>query len=108
MADYIDDLNKKLASSRKRVRMGKEMAAIKASAPTLFEIIDGEITLAVSMMTKDTALSYDEYLDLHGKVVGMKRIRDLINAKEDDAVGAAQEVASIEGQLKQFKNDSQQ
>lgn len=102
---YIEDLEAKLQSSRTRLKAGNEMRALKDSAPTLFEIIDTEITLVVNKMTQATPLSYDEYLTTHGQVVGIRRIRDLINSKEAEAAQAQQEVQAIEGQLKQFSDD---
>ena len=105
MADYVQELELKLEASRNRLKQGREMSAVKSNAPTLFEIIDGEISLAVNRMTQPTPLSYDEYLSAHGEVKGIKRIRDLINSKEAEAVQAQQEVTAIEGQLEQFSND---
>lgn len=108
MADYVQELQEKLQASRNRLKQGNEMKNLKAGAPTLLEIIDGEISLAVNRMTQPTPLSYDEYLSAHGEVKGIKRIRDLINSKEAEAVQAQQEVAAIEEQLEQFSNDKKQ
>ena len=108
MADYVQELSAKLEASRTRLKAGREMRALKDSAPTLFDIIDGEISLAVNKMTQPTPLSYDEYLSAHGEVKGIKRIRDLINSKEAEMVVAEQQVQAIEGQLEQFSNDKKQ
>lgn len=108
MADYVQELEAKLQASRNRLKQGREMKTLKDSAPTLLEIIDGEISLAVNRMTQPTPLSYDEYLSAHGEVKGIKRIRDLINSKEAEAVQAQQEVTAIEEQLEQFSNDKKQ
>src|SRR5690349_14895846 len=103
--NYIQDMEEKLKSARTRVKAGREMKALKQSAPTLFEIIDTEITLAVNKMTQDKPVSYDEYVSLHGQVVGIRRIRNLIDAKEVDEVQAAQEVKAIEDNIKLVKNN---
>jgi len=108
MSDYVQELTEKLQASRNRLKQGREMKALKDNAPTLLEIIDGEISLAVNRMTQPKALTYEDYLSNHGQVVGIKRIRDLINSKEAEAVSAQQEVAAIEEQLNQFSDDKKQ
>lgn len=108
MADYVQELEAKLGATRKRLKAGREMQQLRASAPTLFDIIDGEISLAVNRMTQDKPLPYDEYLSAHGEVKGIKRIRNLIDAKEREASQAQQEVQGIEDNLKQIKNDQSQ
>lgn len=105
MSEYTDSLEQKLVSARKRVRQGAEIKQLKASAPTLFEIIDGEISLVVNKMTSSTPLSYDEYLSAHGEVKGIRRIRSLMDSREAEEVAASQEVEAIQGQLNQFKDD---
>lgn len=102
--DYIQESEAKLKAARKRLSQGKEIKALKASAPTLYEIIDGEISLIVNKMTAETAVSYDEYLDLHGQVRGIMRIRNLLDSKEAEEVAAAQEVKAIEDNLKLIKD----
>lgn len=106
--DYLSQLNAKLASARKRVKQGTEMKSLKAGAPTLLEIIDGEISMAVNRMTQDKPLLYAEYLSAHGEVKGIKRIRNLIDAKEADADVAAQEATAIQENMKQLKDDQKQ
>lgn len=108
MSDYIQDMEAKLKTARQRVKQGREVRQLKESAPTLFEIMDTEISLAVTKMTAPTPLSYDEYLSQHGRVAGIKSIRDLLNSKEAEEVVANQEVSAIDEQLTQFKNDNQQ
>ena len=108
MSDYVQELEAKLKASRNRLKQGREMKALKDSAPTLFEIIDGELSLVVNKMTQVTPLSHDEYLSAHGQVLGIRRIRDLINSKEAEEVVANQEVQAIEEQLEQFSNDQKQ
>lgn len=108
MADYMQELNDKLQAARNRVKQGNEIKALKESAPTLFEIIDTEISLAVNRMTQDKALSYDEYLSAHGEVKGIKRIRNLLDSKEAEAPAAQQEVKGIQDNIKQIKNDQKQ
>lgn len=108
MADYEQELNEKLASARKRVSTGREMKALKASAPSLFEIIDGEISLVLNRTFAEKPLPYDEYLNAHGEMKGMKRIRNLIDAKEIDEIQAAQEAEAIKGNLKQIQDDKKQ
>lgn len=105
MADYTQELSAKLEASRLRLKQGREVKILKENAPTLFEIIDGEISLIVNKMTTPTPMSHEEYLSAHGQVVGIRRIRDLINSKEAEAVVAEQEVEAIENQLNQFKDE---
>lgn len=105
---YIEELTLKLAAARKRIRQGVEVKQLKASAPTLFEIMDGEISLAVNKAFSQKPLPHDEYLSVHGQVVGIRRIRDLLNAKEVEEVVAAQEATALQEQLKQFENDKAQ
>lgn len=108
MSDYTDQLEAKLQASRNRLKQGNEMKALKDNAATLFEIIDGEISLVVNRMTTPTPMTYEQYLSAHGQVVGIRRIRDLINSKEAEAVSAQQEVKAIEQQLNQFKDEAKQ
>ena len=108
MSDYTDQLEAKLQASRNRLKQGNEIKSLKSNAATLFEIIDGEISLVVNKMTTPTPMSYEEYLSAHGQVVGIRKIRDLINSKEAEAVSAQQEVKAIEEQLKQFKDEAKQ
>lgn len=105
MSDYTRDLELKLEAARKRVRQGAEVKQLKANAPTLFEIIDNEISLAVNRMTTSNPLSHEEYLSTHGQVVGIRRIRNILDSREAEEVTASQEVVAIEEQLKQFKDD---
>lgn len=105
MSDYIKELTDKLDAARKRVRQGAEVKQLKASAPTLFEIMDGEISLAVNKAFAEKPLPYEEYLSVHGRVIGTRRVRDLLNSKETEEVVAAQEVQALESQLKQFDDD---
>lgn len=108
MADYVQELQAKLQAAQERLKQGREMKALKAGAPTLLEIIDGEISLAVNRMTQEKPLAYEEYLSAHGEVRGIRRIRDLINSKEAEEVVSAQEVNSIQSNLKQIKDDKKQ
>jgi hypothetical protein len=105
MSDYTQELANKLEAARIRVRQGTEVKQLKASAPTLFEIIDTEISLLVNKMTSNVPMPRDEYLSAHGQVVGIRRIRSLLDSKEAEEVAASQEVQAIEGQLNQFNND---
>lgn len=106
MAEYKQQLHDKLQSAQKRLATSREMKALKASAPSLFEIIDGEISLELNKIYGDKALSQEEYLESHGYVRGLKRIRNLIDAKEVDETQASQEVNVIQGQLEDFKQDN--
>ena len=101
----MQDMEAKLQAARARVKQAHEIKNLKLGAPTLFEIIDGEISLALNKMAGTTPLSYEEYLSMHGKVVGIKSIRDLLNFKEAEAVQATQEVSAIENNIKQIKDD---
>lgn len=103
--DYMIQMGKKLDAARARLRQGKEVQALKVGAPTLFEIIDGEISMVVNRMTAEKALSYDEYLDNHGQVRGILRIRNLIDSKDAEAVQAKQEVTAIEENIENIRND---
>lgn len=105
MSDYVQQLEAKLKAARKRVQQGREIKMLKQSAPTLFEIIDGEISLELNRGYGQKPLSYEEYLESHGAVRGIRRIRDLLNTKQAEEVAAAQEVDGIESNLKQIKDD---
>jgi hypothetical protein len=105
MADYVSELEAKLKSTRQRLKQSREMKHLKAAAPTLFEIIDSEISLAVNRAFGDKPLEYDAYLSAHGEAKGMRRIRDLINSKEADEAQAVQEAKGIQDNLKQIRND---
>lgn len=106
--DYMTQLNEKLQAARARVKQGNEVKALKESAPTLFEIMDTEISLIVNTMTQEKPLSHDDYLSAHGKVRGVMSIRNLLNSKEAEAPAAQQEVKGIEENIKQIKNDQKQ
>jgi hypothetical protein len=106
--DYEQQLSQKLQSARTRVKQGREFKALKASAPSLFEIIDTEVSLILNRAFGEKPLDYDAYLSAHGEMKGIKRIRNLIDSKEAEEVQAAQEVQAIEGQLKQFQDDKKQ
>ena len=90
------------------MRQGRQVKALKDNAPDLFEVIDLEITLQVGKMTREDALSYDEYLDAHGKIWGLKRARDLLNSKEAEAEAAKQEVEAIQNNIQQIRDDQKQ
>lgn len=108
MADYQQELVKKLASAKKRVAQGVELRALRQSAPSLFEIIDVEIKNILAKMTSETPLSYDEYLSAHGQARGISKIRNVIEARENDTQQAGEEARAIEEQLKQFEDDKKQ
>lgn len=108
MDDYERQANEKLAAARKRLRQGREAKALKASAPTLYEIIDGEISLLLNRAFSDKPLDYDSYLSTHGEMKGIKRIRNLLDSKEAEEVSAAEEVKAIESNLQQIKDDKKQ
>ncbi len=109
MAEYIEDLNATLAAARSRLKQGREMKALKASAPTLFEIIDGEISLlATRALSGEKPLAYDDYLSAHGEMKMAKRIRDLVDAKEVQEPQAQAEVTAIQETLKQLQDDKKQ
>lgn len=105
MSEYTDQLQAKLESARKRVAEGNSVRQLKSSSPMLFEIIDTEISLAVNRAFAEKPLSLEDYLSAHGEVRGIKRIRNLLDSKEAEAVQAHQEVTAIEGNLKQLKDD---
>jgi len=106
--DYEQELQAKLKSLKDKVRQGREIKALKASAPSLVEIIDGEMSLLATRTFGSTPLSYDEYLSAHGEMKGIKRIRNLIDAKEVEETATAQQVTDIQNQLKQFADDKKQ
>lgn len=108
MADYEQELSAKLEAARKRLRQGREIKALRNSAPTFYEIIDGEVSLLINKMTAEKPLDYDGYLDAHGQVRGILRIRNLLDSKEAEEVAASQEVKAIEDNLKQIKDDKKQ
>lgn len=103
--DYMAQMGKKLESARKRLKQGNEVKQLKASAPSLFEIIDGEISLVVNKMTQGEPLEYEEYLSAHGQVRGILKIRNLLDQKEAEAVQAKQEVVAIEKNIENIRND---
>jgi hypothetical protein len=106
--DYMLQMHNKLEAARDRLKQGTEVKALKASAPTLFEIIDGEISLVVNSMTQEKALSYDDYLSKHGQVRGILKIRNLLDSKEAEAFAAKQEVTALEQNIKQIQDDKKQ
>ena len=108
MSDYQTQLQDKLKAAQTRVKQAREFKALKASAPSLFEIIDTEISLAVNRAFGDTPLPYDEYVSLHGEVKAFRRLRNLIDAKEVEEGVAAQEVSAIQSTLKQIQDDKKQ
>lgn len=108
MSDYVGELNQKLSAARKRLRQGREIKALKQSAPTLFEIIDSEISLEVNRGYSETPLSYEDYLESHGAVRGIRRIRNLMDARAAEEESANNEVDTIRDQIKQFENDKKQ
>lgn len=101
-ASYRDQLNEKLAAARKRVNQGRQAKALKAGAPALFEIIDGEVSLLLNKAFDVKPLPYDQYLSAHGEMRGMKRIRDLLTAKEVEEEAASQEVEAIRNNLEEL------
>jgi hypothetical protein len=105
---YLEEMEAKLQAARTRVKQGREVKHLKDGAPTLFEIMDSEISIAVTKMTGSVPLTYEEYLSQHGRVMGIKSIRDLLNFKQAEEAQSVQEVEAIEGQLNQFKNDQVQ
>lgn len=106
MADYVQEMQEKLKASRARLRQGREIKALKASAPTLFDIIDTEISLELNRGYDDKApLSYEQYLESHGAVRGIRRIRNLIDAKESEEIQAAQEVEALEENIKLVRSN---
>lgn len=106
MSDYRQDLEATLQAARKRAKSGAEVRQLKAAAPSLFEIIDGEISLELNRGYSDTApLSHDEYLESHGAVRGIRRIRNLLDSKEIEATAAAEQVTQIEKAIKDLKQN---
>ena len=108
MSDYVRELELKLQARREAARKGNQVKVLKDSAPLLFEIIDGEISLEINKGYSDKPLSYEGYLESHGAVRGIKRIRNLLDSKEVEAVQASQEVQALENNLKQIKDDKKQ
>lgn len=106
---YLDQLDEKLKAARNRLRKGEEVKNLKAGAPTLFEIIDGEISLEINKGYDDRApLTYNDYLESHGAVRGIRRIRNLLDSREVEAPQAQAEVTAIENNIKQIKDDQKQ
>lgn len=102
MADYVSELEKKLVAARKRLREGREIQALKNSAPTLFEIIDSEISLELNRGYGEKPLTHEEYLESHGAARGMRRIRSLLNAREAEAPAAEREVQALQGNVEKI------
>ena len=105
MSDYLNDLELKLDAARKRVRKGRQVKALKDAAPDLFEIIDGEISLELNRGYAEKPLTHEEYLESHGAVRGIRRIRNLMDSAEREEIAASQEVRVINDQVEQFKKD---
>lgn len=103
MSDYIQELEANLNAARKRATTGTQVKVLKSNAPALFDVIDGEVTLLVNKMTAADPLDRDTYLDIHGQLRGIMRIRDLLNAKEAEADAAIAQTQDVESQLKQMK-----
>lgn len=103
--DYKQQLQAKLEAARIRVKQGNEARALKKSAPTLFEIIDGEISLEINRGYGQTPLSYNEYLESHGAVRGIKRIRGLLDSREAEADQAVAEAEAIKDNIKRIEDD---
>lgn len=99
MADYRQELSAKLEAAKKRVRQGRQVKGLKIVAPEFFEIIDIEISLVLNKAFDEKPLPYDEYLSAHGEMRGMKRIRDILNARETQEPSAAAEVDAIRENL---------
>jgi hypothetical protein len=106
--DYEKQLSDKLAAAQKRLKQGREIKALKAGAPSLYEIIDGEISLILNRAFGEKPLDYDGYLSAHGEMKGIKRIRNLLDSKEAEEVVASQEVDAIKENLKQIQDDKKQ
>jgi hypothetical protein len=102
---YEQELVAKLEAARKRVHQGRQVKALKDAAPDLFEIIHGEIKLILDKMTAPEPLTHDQYLSMHGQARGIAKIRDLLDSKEKEEVAASQEVAAIQGNLEQIRDD---
>lgn len=105
---YEQQLAEKLSAARKRVTQGREVKAMKQSAPAFFEIIDGEVSLLMNRVFGDKALAYDDYLTAHGEMKGMKKIRDILNSKEAEEASSTQEVKAIQENIKQLQDDKKQ
>lgn len=98
---YRDELEAKLQAARQRVKKGREAKALKDSAPTLYEIMDSEISLELNRgYNDDKPLPYDDYLESHGAVRGIRRIRNLLDSAAVEEVVAAQEVKAIQDNIK--------
>lgn len=108
MADYQQELAAKLEAAKKRVRQGRQVKALRESAPDFFEIIDGEVKNILAKMTAPKPLSYEEYLSAHGESRGIAKVRALFESKEAEEVAASQEVEAIQDNIKQLKNDQKQ
>ena len=108
MSDYVQELEAKLKATRQRAKEGEQAKQLKANASVLYDVIDGEISLAVNRAFSDTPLPYEEYLSAHGEVKGIRRIRNLLDAKEVQAGQAQAEVDAIQSNLKQIKDDQKQ
>lgn len=103
---YRDDLEKALQAARKRAKQGQEAATLKAHASSLYEIIDLEISLELNRGYSDDApLSYDDYLESHGAVRGMRRIRNILDSREVEAGKASEEVKAIQQGIEDLKKN---
>lgn len=102
---YIDELEAKLQAARIRVKQARQIKALKESAPELFEIIDTEISLEINKGYGDKPLTYEQYLESHGAVRGIKRIRNIMDAREAEEVAASEQVKTITENVKILKDE---
>lgn len=102
--DYVQQMEEKLQAARTRVKQGRQFKALKAGAPAVIEIIDGEISLELNRGYGSKPLTYEEYLESHGAVRGIRRIRDVMNSKEAEEIPAANEVEAIQDNIKLVKD----
>jgi hypothetical protein len=103
--NYIEQLKKNLAFNRARLQehIAAEALLSTEAGQFVLKVIDDEITIAVNAMTKNEALDRDTYLSLHGRVRGLRSIRNVITARAEDDT-TAKTVREIDDQLRQFES----
>lgn len=100
---YRQELEEQLVSARERIRQGREAKNLKDNSKVLYEIIDLEISLLVNEMAGGTPLDRDTYLDVHGQLKGIRRIRDLLESKIVELPSVEQTAEATQNQLESLK-----
>lgn len=102
---YAQELQAKLEAAQERVKQGREMKALKAGAPALLDIIDLEISIELNRAFDKEPLTYPEYLESHGAVRGIKRIRAMMDSREVELEKSEVEARTIRENLENIQSN---